>query len=261
MVQSLEQYIAEATNAYKPASQAIQAQLDSLASQLNTANEQINRNYAQQQTQLENQRNQAAESASLQAAGSGGSFGGAANLANRKYYEQSFVPAVTQLQTNQTNELAAARQANENQRTNLNAQLANLQAEANKQALAQYYADLEAERQREAQRRAQAQANASQNAYYKYLMDAMKNNNNSSVKKWDFGNGFALYQGDDGTAVYTKNGNRISAGQFLNSTGANGARWDLWNDIWNNGVSTVGVGSDTVEAFNRFSPRGYDYLF
>lgn len=174
MVQSLEQYIAEATNAYQPASQAIQNQLNSLSGQLNTANEQINRNYAQQQTQLENQRNQAAEAASLQAAGSGGSFGGAANLANRKYYEQSFVPAQTQLQTNQANELATARQNYENQRTNLNAQLANLQAEANKQALAQYYADLEAERQREAQKAAARASAASQNSVSQYLMEAIK---------------------------------------------------------------------------------------
>ena len=210
MVQSLEQYIAEATNAYKPASQAIQAQLDSLAGQLNTANEQINRNYAQQQTQLENQRNQAAESASLQAAGSGGSFGGAANLANRKYYEQSFVPAVTQLQTNQTNELAAARQANENQRTSLNSQLANLQAEANKQALAQYYADLEAERQRAAARAAAATAS---NSTSQYLMDAIRaaaSQNGANKSNVDFVTWIKNYSGyDDKTknALY----NRINA--------------------------------------------------
>lgn len=185
MVQSLEQYIAEATNAYQPASQAIQNQLNSLSGQLNTANEQINRNYAQQQTQLENQRNQAAEAASMQAAGSGGSFGGAANLANRKYYEQSFVPAQTQLQTNQANELATARQNYENQRTSLNSQLANLQAEANKQALAQYYADLEAERQREAQKAAARASAASQNSVSQYLMEAIKaaNQQNQTTNK------------------------------------------------------------------------------
>ena len=60
----------------------------------------------------------------MQAAGSGGSFGGAANLANRKYYEQNFIPAQTQLQTNQANELARARQSNEDERTNLNSQIA-----------------------------------------------------------------------------------------------------------------------------------------
>lgn len=185
MVQSLEQYVAEATQAYQPAQTAIQSQLDSLAGKLQTTNDTINRNYAQQQAGLNRQRNMAAETASMQAAGSGGSFGGAANIANRKYYDQTFVPAVTQLRTSQTNELAQARQANEDQRTNLNSQLANLQAQANQQALAQYYNDLEAERNREAQLRAQREANAAQNSYYKYLMDAMKNGggNTQSIDK------------------------------------------------------------------------------
>lgn len=250
MTASLEEYVAQATQAYQPSQTAIQNQLDALTGQLNTTNEQINRNYAQQQAGLNRARNAAAETASMQAAGSGGSFGGAANLANRRYYDQSFVPAVTQLQTNRANEIASARQASEDQRTNLNAQAANLQAQTNKQALAQYYSDLEAERNREAQLQAQREANASQNAYYKYLMDAAKNSNgNNGVKKWDFGNGFALYQGNDGRAVYTKNGNQISAGAFLTGTGANGTDWDLWNDIWNNGVNTYGVGANTVDLF------------
>lgn len=171
MVQSLEQYVAEATQAYQPASNALQSQLDALAGQLETTNQRINKNYAQQQAGLNRARNSAAETTSLQAAGSGGSFGGAANIANRKYYDQTFVPAVTQLQTNQANELAAARQDSENRRTDLNSQLANLQAQANQQALAQYYADQEAERNRALQR----QANAAQSAYYQYLMDAAKN--------------------------------------------------------------------------------------
>lgn len=197
MVQSLEQYVAEATNAYQPASQAIQNQLNSLSGQLNTANEQINRNYAQQQAQLESQRNQAAEAASLQAAGSGGSFGGAANIANRKYYEQSFVPAQAQLQTNQANELAAARQNYENQRTNLNSQLANLQAEANKRALEQYYADLEAERQREAARAAARAQAAQQSSYNQYLMDAMRaaQGQNSNKSNVDFATWVRNYSG------------------------------------------------------------------
>ena len=174
MVQSLEQYVAQATQAYQPAQTAVQNQINALSGQLDATNEQINRNYAQQQAGLNRQRNMAAETASMQAAGSGGSFGGAANLANRKYYDQTFVPAVTQLRTGQTNELAAARQANENQRTALNSQLANLQAQGNQEALQQYWNAQEAEAQRQAQLRAQREANAAQNAYYKDLMDAIK---------------------------------------------------------------------------------------
>lgn len=182
MAQSLEQYIAEATNAYKPAQTAIQTQIDALGGNLSTATDTINRNYAQQQSQLENQRNQAAEASSLAAAGSGGSFGGQGNLARRKYYEQSFVPAQTQLQTNQANELARAQQEYQNQLANLNAQKASLESQANQQALQQYWAAIEAEKQREAQQRAAAAQNAAQNDYYRYLMDAAKNGQGQSNK-------------------------------------------------------------------------------
>jgi len=254
MAQTLDEYVAQATQAYAPSSSAIQSQLDALAGQLDTTNQQINRNYALQQAQLDKSRNQAASAASMQAAGSGGSFGGAANIANRKYYNQSYIPAQITLQTNQANDLASARQASEDTRTNLNAQLANLQAQANQQALAQYYSDLEAERERENQRALAAQQNAAQNAYYQYLMEAAQQGNTSStssgLKNWDYGNGYSIQEMPDGTASYRLNGNVITAGQFLTGTGAN-TNWDLWNDIWNNGVSTTGVGSDTVEYFKR----------
>lgn len=148
MAQSLEQYVAQATNAYKPAADAIQQQINALPGRLDTTTQAINKDYAQQQANLNNISNQAAEAASMQAAGSGGSFGGAANLANRKYYEQSFVPAVTQLQTNRANDLANARQSNEDQRNALQTQLANLGAQANTQALSQYYSDTGAEQAR-----------------------------------------------------------------------------------------------------------------
>lgn len=185
MAKSLEQYVAEATNAYKPAQTAIQNQLNALNGNLATAEDTINRNYAQQQSQLESQRNQAAEASSLAAAGSGGSFGGQGNIARRKYYEQTFVPAQTQLQTNQTNELAKARQEYENQRTNLNSQLANLESQANQQALQQYWAEIEAEKNRAAQRAAAA----AQSDYTQYLMNALKNQGQSQLDK--SGVGFA----------------------------------------------------------------------
>lgn len=143
--------MAQATNAYKPSATAIQSQIDSLAGRLEATNEAINRDYAQQQADLNTASNQAAETASMQAAGSGGSFGGAANIANRKYYEQSFVPAVTRLQTNKANDLAAARQTNEDTRNTLNQQLANLQSQAGSQALSQYYTDLGEQQAREFQ--------------------------------------------------------------------------------------------------------------
>lgn len=163
---TLEQFMAEANNAYAPAKTAIQTQLGALDSNYATGEQKINRNYEQQQAQLESQRNQAAEASSLAAAGSGGSFGGQGNLARRKYYEQSFVPAQTQLQTNKSNDLDSLRQNIENQRTSLNSQLSNLDAQANQLALQKYWDAVEAERQREAQLRAQREAQAAEDARY-----------------------------------------------------------------------------------------------
>lgn len=261
MVKSLEEFVAEATSAYAPAKQAVQTQLNGLQGQLDTANETINKNYAQQQAGLNRQRNMAASNASMQAAGSGGSFGGAANIANRKYYDQSFVPAQTQLQTNQANELANTRQYYDNQRTNLNSQLADIDAKANAAALQQYWAAVEAEENRRAQ---MAAARASAVNPYMYLDDGY--GSQGGLKQWDFGNGYTLTQLPNGQASYQRNGSAISAGQFLEGTGASGAKWDLWNDVWNNGVSTKDVGADTVQAFNHFLPGAqrhnfYDYLY
>jgi hypothetical protein len=115
--------------------------------------------------------------------------------------------------------------------------------------------------------RAQLSANAQ-----KYAADAgMRlqqylnnlNRQNNTYKNWDFGNGYQIQGLPGGGATYLRNGQAISAGDFLEHTGANGANWDLWNDVWNNGVSTQGVGSDTVSAFNRQSPTSsrYNYLF
>ena len=90
-----------------------------------------------------------------------------------------------------------------------------------------------------------------------------QNSQPQNYKSWDFGGGYALTENPYGGSIYTKNGNPISAGEFLEATGANGANWDLWNDVWNQGVSTQGVGSDTVQAFSGMSPssKKYNYLF
>lgn len=307
MVQSLEEYIAQSTNAYKPSTTAVQNQLDALAGKLEATNEAINKNYAQQQARLDLNKNQAAETASMQAAGSGGSFGGAANLANRKYYEQSFIPAVTQMRTNQSNDLASARQASDSARENLNTQLANIQAQSNQQGLAQYYSDTNAELQRQyqaeqarlereyqaqqaelarqfqiaeaekerqfqaeqaeknraAQRAAAAASANATNAYIQRAMQSQGQSQSPAYKNWDFGNGYSIQELPNGQAAYYRNGRALSAGQFLEGTGASGANWNLWNDVWSNGVSTNGVGSDTVEAFNRRTPQGsnYGYLY
>ena len=260
MVQSLEQYIAEATNAYKPAQNAIQTQLGALDSQYNTGEQKINRLYADQQSQLETQRNQAAEASSLAAAGSGGSFGGQGNIARRKYYDQTFVPAQARLQTNQSNDLDALRQNIENQRTSLNSQASQLESQANQMALQKYWADVEAEKQRQweaeqAEKTRQAQIRAAQASNpWQYLSDGDGGGGGGGLKNWDFGNGYSVQQLSNGQARYLRNGIVISAAEFM--AGAN-HDWNKWNDIWNNGVKTQGVGSDTVNLFKKMSGNPY----
>lgn len=248
MVQSLEEYVAQATQAYQPAVDALQNQLNSLDSKLANTNEQINRSYNQQQADLNRSRNMAAESASMQAAGSGGSFGGSANLANRRYYDKTFVPAVTQLKTNQANDLASARQANDDLRNNINSQLANMQAQANQSALAQYYADQEAERNRALQR----QQIASQNASNQYMMDMIKNAQNANGgKNWNFGNGYYIQEfvdnaGNHYAKYYGHGDQEMDAGDFVWETNQAGTPWNIWNDIWDNGVNTYGINSNDI---------------
>ena len=249
MVASLEEYVAQATQAYQPAKTAVQNQLNALSGQLATTNEQINKNYAQQQAGLNRQRNMAAETASMQAAGSGGSFGGAANIANRKYYDQSFVPAVTQLRSNQTNELAAARQANEDQRTSLNSQLANLDAQANQEALKQYWAAVEAEKQREAQLKAARASAAASSSPWAYLPDGY--GNGGGGKNWNFGNGYYAQEfvdnaGNHYIRYYGHGDQEMDAGDFVWETNKGGTKWNIWNDIWNNGVNTYGINSNDI---------------
>lgn len=87
---------------------------------------------------------------------------------------------------------------------------------------------------------------------------ARKSSNN---RTWDFGGGLTLQAGAGNEASYYYNGKKISAGRFLEKTGANGVNWSLWNNIWSSGVKTTGVSSDTVSAFNMRSAGGWKYAY
>jgi hypothetical protein len=206
---SLEQIMAETSKSYDASRQALQKQIDAIAGRLDTTNQNINAQYGVQQQQLEANRDTAAGNASMQAAGSGGSFGGAANLANRKYYEQSFVPAQTQLQTNQAQALSEARSGSDANRLSLEAQLAGIEDEATRYALSRYDAAVEAERQEQL---ARAQL-AAQNSYNNYLTQA-----NAATPYWGRGAEFGL-EDSGGLYFYDANGTPINAAQYAAQTG------------------------------------------
>ena len=268
---NLEQILAETSKSYDNSRKALNDQINAISGDLDAQKQRINAQYAQQGKSLDNQRNWQAQASSMAASRNGGSFGGKSEIANKKYYQQAFVPAVTQMQTNQANDLSSAEsQANQN-KLSLEQTLAGLNDEATRYGMQRYDAAVQAEeakRQWEAEMaEKQRQFNeqmAQQRAYQNYLAQAQQaQNNRQSGKTWDFGNGYQLYSSPYGDAYYTKNGKTVSAGEFLEGTGANGANWNMWNDVWNNGVSTTGVGSDTVAAFNRRTPvsSNYDYLW
>ena len=271
---NLQSIMAETSKSYDNSRNALNQQIDAIAGDLEAQKNRINAQYAQQGKTLDNQRNYQAQASSMAASNNGGSFGGSAEIANKKYYQQAYVPAVTQLQTNQANDLSSAEsQANSN-RLNLQQTLAQLNDEANRYAIQRYDAAVQAEKD-EAYRQAQLalqrqqlaeqqrqfnQQLAAQQAYQKYLSG--NSNSGSTYKNWDFGGGYSVQEMPNGQAQYLKNGNAISAGDFLEAVGPS-KKWNLWNDIWNNGVSTKGVGSDTVayygKTFNRVNPSSNSF--
>lgn len=252
MAKSIEEYTAEISRGYDNSRNALQSQIDAIEGNLAKTKQQIEDRYNLQQDQLNQQRDLAASSSSLAASRNGGSFGGAGEIASRKYYEQTFVPAQTTLNTNRSQSLDNAEsQANSN-RLSLQSQLASMEDEIARLGQQRYYEELERERQAELQR----QQIAAQNAYQNYLNQLASA---QTYKNWNFGDGYSVQQGTDGTAKYIKDGNYISAMEFLLGTGGNkGVNWNLWNDIWNNGVSTTGVGADTVQAIS--GARGLDRI-
>lgn len=147
MVKSLAEYQAEVTRSYEPARQAIQNQINALAGQESQGLQSLQNQYKLDQQTLERNRDTAAEAASLAAAGNGGSFGGQANIANRKYYAQTFAPAQSQLQTNfdksRGNYIS---QINQN-RMSLESQMANLASEVHRYGISRYDAAVAQDKQ------------------------------------------------------------------------------------------------------------------
>ena len=205
--------MAETNKSYDQSRNALNEQINAISSDLAAQKERINAQYNQQSKTLDNQRNWQAQASSMAASNNGGSFGGSSEIANKKYYQQSYVPAVTQLQTNQSNDLSSAEsQANSN-RLSLQQTLASLNDEASKYALQRYDTAVQAERDeayRQAQLALQRQQIAAQNAYTNYL----KSSSSSSPYSY-------REDSSGGTQFYnTKTGKAVTLGTYLKGIGA-----------------------------------------
>ena len=220
MAKSIAEYTAEIQKSSEASRNALQNQINAIAGNLEQTQKQINENYANQQSNLDRQKNQAASAASLQAAGSGGSFGGAAEIANRKYYEQTFVPAQAQLDTNKSQALENAQsQANSN-RLSLESQLAALMDQDARLGLQRYYDVLEQERQDKLAK----QQLAAQNAWQKYVNNPTTANANKYDAKADTAGGFYFTNNGTGKTVkfgtaYFGNGGTQNNGTILQNVG------------------------------------------
>lgn len=215
MVKSIAEYTAEISRGYDNSRNALQNQINAIEGNLAQTQKQINENYANQQNTLNKQSNQAAAAASMRAGGNGGSFGGAAEIANKKFYEQTFVPAQAQLQTNQSQALENAQSQANNNRLTLESQLASMTDEISRLGVQRYYDELERERQEKLARAQIAASRAS--AYNTY---APTSGSTSRGAQWGRGYNFGLADGD-GYYFYDANGRQIKAGTYAKQTGEN----------------------------------------
>jgi len=214
---NLQSIMAETSKSYDNSRNALNTQINAIAGDLEAQKNRINAQYAQQGKTLDNQRNYQAQASSMAASRNGGSFGGSAEIANKKYYQQAYVPAVTQMQTNQANDLSSAEsQANQN-KLSLQQTLASLNDEANRYALQRYDAAVAAEREeayRQKQLELQRQQIAAQNAYQKYLTNQATTA--SSPYAWE-------KDSSGGTRFYNSNtGQNVTYGTYASGLGAKG---------------------------------------
>ena len=236
---NLEKIMAETSKSYDNSRKALNDQINAISSDLTAQQDRINAQYAQQGKSLDNQRNWQAQAASMRASNNGGSFGGSAEIANKKYYQQQYVPAVTQMQTNQANDLSSAEsQANQN-RLSLQQTLAQLNDEANRYALQRYDAAKQAEADeayRQQQLALQKQQLAQQNAWQSYL--------NQSTDSPKYG-----YVNDASGGLQFRNNNTNGSVKFGTYYGGNGGTWNNSSVL-----NTVGdaFGTDSNE-YNRLS--------
>lgn len=213
---NLETIMAETSKSYDNSRKALNDQINAISGDLAAQQGRINAQYAQQGKNLDNQRNWQAQASSMAASRNGGSFGGSSEIANKKYYQQAYVPAVTQMQTNQANDLSSAEsQANQN-RLSLQQTLAQLNDEANRYALQRYDAAKQAEAEekyRQQQLALQKQQIAAQNAYQNYL------NQSASTPKYGYTN-------DASGGLQFRNNNTNGSVKFGTYYGGNGGTWN-----------------------------------
>lgn len=214
---NLEKIMAETSKSYDNSRKALNNQIDAISGDLAAQQNRINAQYAQQGKSLDNQRNWQAQASSMAASRNGGSFGGSSEIANKKYYQQAYVPAVTQMQTNQANDLSSAESDANQRRLNLQQTLAQLNDEASKYAMQRYDAAVAQEKEdayRQQQLALQKQQLAAQNSWQNYLNGAT-----APTQKYGVTN-------DTAGGLQFRNNNTNGSVKFGTYYGGNGGSWN-----------------------------------
>jgi len=163
---TLQEYLSQVTKDYEPTRQSIQNQIDAIPGQQQTAVADINRQFGLQQDELNRQQATAYDRYSKSAAARGGAFSGMANIQNKNYNENTFRPAVTQLQTNQQSTVNQANETYANRRFSLENTLNSLINEQQQIARNMYQADQDRQAQERAARAAAAAQSAALGSYF-----------------------------------------------------------------------------------------------
>ena len=238
--------MAETSKSYDNSRKALNDQINAISSDLTAQQDRINAQYAQQGKNLDNQRNWQAQASSMAASRNGGSFGGASEIANKKYYQQAFVPAVTQMNTNQANDLSSAEsQANQN-RLSLQQTLAQMEDEANKYALQRYDQAVQAERE-EAYRQAQLALQRRQQAEQERINKLLYANNTGYGYQANNNGGLDFY--DKAT------GDKVRFGTYYASKGGDFSNQDLLNTL----STLFGRNSNEYNAVKTLDQMGYKF--
>lgn len=220
--------MAETSKSYDNSRNALNNQINAIAGDLEAQKQRINAQYAQQGKDLDRQRNYQAQASSMAASRNGGSFGGSSEIANKKFYQQAYVPAVTQMQTNQANDISNAEsQANQN-KLSLEQTLAQLNDEATRYGMQRYDAAVQAEREeayRQQQLALQRQQIAAQNAANQWLQAAANSGGGNS--------GYGVKNNNAGGKTFYNlaTGNNVRFGTYYASKGGNFSSNDLLNAV------------------------------
>ena len=214
---NLEKIMAETSKSYDNSRKALNNQINAISGDLAAQQNRINAQYAQQGKNLDNQRNWQAQASSMAASRNGGSFGGSSEIANKKYYQQAYVPAVTQMQTNQANDLSSAESDANQRRLSLQQTLAGINDEASKYAMQRYDAAVAQEKEdayRQQQLALQKQQLAAQNSWQNYLNGAT-----AAAQKYGVTN-------DAAGGLQFRNNNTNGSVKFGTYYGGNGGSWN-----------------------------------